>query len=117
MVQTIGYRDRSKNFLAKAREELAEGDLEQASEKAWGAAALIVKALGTQRGEVHEKHSHLFNIVHALARQYHDHHLRHLFYVASALHSNFYENTFDPQAVSDGIEDVETFVEKVDQLL
>ena len=48
-VQT--YRERSRAFLAKARGELLTGDLEQASEKAWGAAALMVKAVAERRGK------------------------------------------------------------------
>ena len=50
MQQTKTYQERSWAFLAKAREELAVGDLEQASEKGWGAAAMMVKAVAGQRG-------------------------------------------------------------------
>ena len=103
--------------MVKAREEFEAGDLKQASEKAWGAAALMVKAVAEQRGDVHEKHSHLFDVVHRLARQTGNRPLRQLFYVASNLHGNFYENTFDSQAVSDGIDDVDQFVQRVDRLI
>ena len=117
MQQTRTYRERSKAFLAKAREELDAGDLEQASEKAWGAAALIVKAVAETRELPHEKHSHLFDVVHGLARQNRDRQLRWLFHLANGLHVNFYESTFDSQAVSEAIEDVELFVAKVDSLI
>ena len=117
MQQTPTYQERSRTFLVKAREELAAGDLEQASEKSWAAAALMVKAWADQRGILHEEHSHLFNIVHDLARQTNDQQLRRLFHVANNLHGNFYENTFDPQAVNEGIDDVEMFVEGVEKLL
>ena len=117
MQQTRTYRQRSRGFLAKAREELDAGDLEQASEKTWGAAALIVKAVAEARGLPHEKHSHLCGVVHSLARQNRDRELRWLFHLANGLHVNFYENTFDSQAVDEAIEDVELFVSKVDRLI
>ena len=44
------YRERSRAFLVKARTEFDAGDLEQASEKAWGAAAMMVKAVAERRG-------------------------------------------------------------------
>ena len=113
MQQTRTYRERSRGFLARTREELNAGDLEQASEKAWGAAALIVKAVAEARGLPHEKHSHLFDAVHSLARQNRDRELRWLFHLANGLHVNFYENTFDSQVVDEAIEDVELFVPKV----
>ncbi len=34
--QKHSCRERSRDFLVKAREELAAGDLEQAAEKGWG---------------------------------------------------------------------------------
>ena len=39
----------SRELLAKARAELAAGDLQQASEKAWGAAAFALKAVAERR--------------------------------------------------------------------
>ena len=50
MQETRTYQERSRASLVKAREELEAGDFEQASEKAWGAAALMVKAVAQQRG-------------------------------------------------------------------
>ena len=52
MQEALSYQERSQEFLGKAREELAAGDLEQASEKAWDAAAMIVKAVAEARGYV-----------------------------------------------------------------
>ena len=39
------YRQRSRIFLARAREYLAIDDLHQASEKGWGAATWMAKAV------------------------------------------------------------------------
>ena len=47
---TQAYQQASQRFLAQAKQELAAGDLPQASEKGWGATAQILKAVAEQRG-------------------------------------------------------------------
>ena len=47
---TQQYQQASEHFLAQARRELADGDLAQASEKGWGAATQLLKAIAVQRG-------------------------------------------------------------------
>ena len=117
MQETLTCQARSRAFLSKAREQLEAGDLEQASEKAWGAAAVIVKAVAEARGLEHEKHGHLFGVVRVLAGETSDRELRGLFHVANGLHSNFYENWLDTDDVVEGLEDVERFVEKIERFL
>ena len=39
------YRQQARVFLNESRQYLAEGDLHQASEKGWGAAAWMAKAV------------------------------------------------------------------------
>lgn len=117
MQETLTYRERSRAFLVKAREQLEAGDLEQASEKAWGAAAVMVKAVAEARGLKHEKHGHLFGVVRVLARETSDRELRGLFHVANGLHSNSYENWLDIDDVAEGLENVERFVEKIERFL
>ena len=43
---TQAYQQASQRFLDQAKQELAAGDLQQASEKGWGAAAQMLKAIG-----------------------------------------------------------------------
>ena len=43
------YQVASGQLLRQAREELAAGDVRQASENGWGAAAQIVKAIAARR--------------------------------------------------------------------
>jgi len=45
------HRDLAEKFLREAEELLARGDYLQASEKAWGAAAQIVKAVAAKKGK------------------------------------------------------------------
>ena len=81
-----------QDFLAKAEEALAQDDLLQASEKGWGAAARMVKAVAEGRGWEHSGHRELFQVVNRLANESGDLELRHLFHITNSLHSNFYEN-------------------------
>ena len=111
------YRERSRAFLVKARTEFDAGDLEQASEKAWGAAAMMVKAVAERRGVPNESHNGLWDVVNDLSKQTGDRQLRRLFHVANGLHKNFYENRLKVESVTDGIDDMEEFVGKVEQFL
>ena len=79
MLQDTTYRDQSKIFLEKAFRELEEGDLLQASEKGWGAAAQMVKAVAQERGWEHDSHRRLFNVLGRLALEAGDQELRHGF--------------------------------------
>ena len=45
------HRDLAERFLREAEELLAKGDHLQASEKAWGAAAQMVKAVAAEKGK------------------------------------------------------------------
>ena len=116
MQQTPTYRERSRDFLAKAYRELDE-DLVQASEKGWGAAAEMVKALADERGWPHHTHGALYNVVGRLRRETADDDLTLLFDHAGALHINFYENWYDREDVERRIEEVGRFVDKVETLL
>ena len=53
---TIEYIASAREFLTRAHNYLAEGDLHQASEKGWGAAAHIAKAVAAARGWEYERH-------------------------------------------------------------
>ena len=59
---TQKYQQATERFLAQARQELAVGDLPQASEKGWGATAQILKAVAEQRGWEHDRHRHYLRI-------------------------------------------------------
>jgi hypothetical protein len=115
MQRAATYQEQSRLNLAQAYEEL--DDLAQASEKAWGAAAKMVKAVAEQRGWAHDKHGFLHRAVFDLAVETGDADLRRLFSVANDLHTNFYENGFDRDQVMTLIQDVEQFVGKMERLL
>ncbi len=103
--------------MAQATKELAEGDLRQASEKGWGAAAQMVKAVAEQRGWEHQNHARLFGVVERLAEETDDSDLSTLFHVASSLHVNFYENWLPNGMIATGLRDIERFLDRMERLL
>ena len=117
MQQIQKYREQSRQFLAQAQQELAAGDLPQASEKAWGAADQKVKAWAAQQGMPHQGHSLLWGAVADIEEQANDPEISRLFGVASRLHENFYESNMRARPVEYGIRDMERLVEKVEALL
>ena len=116
-MSTTTYREQSRAFLAQASEELERGDLRQASEKGWGAAAQIVKAAADARGWEHDRHATLFRVVRELADESGDAELRYMFAVAGELHSNFYERFLDVEDVEAYLHRVAAFVDRVETLL
>ena len=104
-------------FLAQAYEELAKGDLPQASEKGWGAAAQMVKAIAAERKWNHFRHRDLYRVVDKLYRETTDSELGNLFGNAGYLHVNFYENTYSTGFVERRLRQVERFVDKAEGLL
>ena len=116
-MSTTTYREQSRVFLAQASEELARGDLRQASEKGWGAAAQIVKAAAESRGWEHHRHILLFRTARALADESDDPELRRLFAVADELHGNFYDGLLNAEEISTNLSDVALLVDKVEALL
>ena len=114
---TQKYHQQSRHLLAQALLELDQGDLVQASEKGWGSAAQVVKAIAEQRGWRHRSHELLFEAVDALADEAGDEDMARLFDVASALHVNFYENWNSARRVRRGLRDVGLLLDKLEPLI
>ena len=101
----------SAEFLARARGYLADDDLLQASEKGWGAAAQMVKAVAEARGWNHSGHRQLHQTVRCLVEETDQSELRDRFSAANTLHANFYDGFLPATAISADLEAVERFVE------
>ena len=114
---TQQYQQTSVHFLAQARRELADGDLPQASEKGWGAAVQILKAVAEQRGWEHSRHRHHLVTASRLRSETGDGDIRRWFNTASALHENFYENTMPAFEVAESLDDVEALLGRLVPLL
>ena len=96
----------SQHMLEHAGRELRAGDLLQASEKGWGAAAHAVKAIAEQRGWLHECHGHLYTAAQRISNELGQPRIMDLFRLASELHVNFYEGWLTHQAVERGLAQV-----------
>ena len=114
---TQQYRQASERFMAQARRELADGDLAQASEKGWGAAAQMLKAVAQQRSWEHSRHRHHPVTASRLRSETGDGDIRHLFAVASVLHENFHENVLPPDEIAENLDDVQALLSKLKPLL
>ena len=117
MTQQNDYTAAGRDLLAKAHEELAQGDVRQASEKGWGAAAQMVNAIAVVRGWEHNGHALLFQTVRRLAEETGDEQIALLFQVANSLHSNFSENWLPEGTVRSSLANVDELVDKLEQLL
>ena len=111
------YHTPGSKFLEQARVELAAGDLAEASEAGWAAAVQMVKAIAAQRGWPHSTRGHWFSVIDNLVRQTGDRDISICFSVASALHSNFYENIRPAQSVAGSIDDVARLLDKLRPIL
>ena len=103
----------SRRFIGQAEEEFQEGDLAQASDKAWGAADLALKSIAEQRGWNHYKHGLLYDISGQIADELGRPELRARFRSANAMHQNYYEDWMAADEVRDGIEDAKTYLREL----
>ena len=110
------YSDLSADYLRRAKGYLAEGDLSQASEKGWGAAAVAVKAVAAARGMNRQTHRQLYTALQALARETGDDDLRPDFGRANELHINFYENWLDVETVTLYLSQVERLLDRLSEM-
>ena len=142
VTRTQEHNETGQAFLARARASLAEDDLLQASEKGWGAAARMVKAVAESRGWRHNSHrdlyvtinrlvaesgdesrgwrhnSHrdLYVTINRLVAESGDESLRIGFGLASTLHTNFYEGWLPGETVAAHLDRVGELVERLDAL-
>lgn len=58
-----GYAAQAREFLVKGREYIAAGDLHQASEKGWAAAARMAEAVALARGWQYSEYSHFHRVM------------------------------------------------------
>ena len=111
------YATAATELLVKAQESLAEGDLRQASEKGWGAAAQAVKAVAMRRGWQHQSHAALFEAVQRLMLETGDRSLQVNFHVANSLHYNFYENLMLNETIEVALDQVGEFTQGMERFM
>ena len=94
------YAEQSAEYWRQAQEELEKDDLRQASEKGWGAASQMVKAVAEKRRWDHKSHHDLHDAVDKLADETKDSDLILQFGSAANLHINFYEGWLSRPAIT-----------------
>ena len=113
--EAVRHTARAREFLDRAGQHLADGDLHQASEKGWGAAAHMAKAVALVQGWEYDRHSHFHRVINQARRMSGNDRLPFLHGRAEILHVNFYELTGDLDPVTIG-EDLTSMGELLDVL-
>ena len=91
---TADYRQQARQFLAKSREYLGEGDLHQASEMGWGAAPGMAKAVATAQGWEYSRQDRFSVVLDNARGKNWDDRLQALRSIANELHGNYYKREF-----------------------
>jgi len=111
------YERLNSKYLREAKELLEKKDFPQASEKLWGAAAEIVKAVAAKRGVSLGTHRSIAEFVLKLEREHPDWRLDQALAAAETLHINFYEDNLPEEVVLKRALLVRDFVERLRALL
>lgn len=107
------YVEVAEDLLRRAREELKEGDVRQATEKVWGAAALAVKAYAEWReGRRLASHRELWEYRRRLESELGEW-VYDAWMAANGMHVCFYEGWCSKEDVEKAIRSVERLVKEV----
>ena len=108
------HADLSRRLMAQASYELHTlGDRVQASDKASGAVAHAVKAIGEGRNWRHSSHNLRRDISGLLAQEYARPEMLHLQAMADQLHDNYFEDRLSDFLVAQLIADVTRLIENL----
>ena len=94
-MQVREHAETAREFLIASDREFAAGDIVQASEKLWGAAAHAVMAVAQEREWNHSSHRSLKNTVIRLSREQGDPLIETQFLAAEKFHRNFYHDSME----------------------
>ncbi len=111
------YIEAALLFLERAKRELEEGDLKQASEKLWGAAAPAIKAYaywkdGKRLASYRDLWEYKDKVVIELGKW-----VRSAWNVANSMHTNFYEGWATRKDVEDAFTEIERLIKVISERL
>ena len=89
--EVADYESQAREFLANSWDFLAAGRLHQASEKGWGAAAHMAKAVAVAQGWEYGNHAEFSDVMYQAGRLANNPRIRELRGVANELHLNYYK--------------------------
>ena len=100
------YRQQARAFLGKAREYLAVDDLHQASEKGWGAAAWMAKAVAVVYRWEYTEHAEFGVVLNNASDLSGNNRLLELRGIAYGLHKNYYfrKRFLSPRSIAHDID-------------
>ena len=112
------YRQQAREFLVKSRRYLADDDLHQASEKGWGAAAWMAKAVAEAQGWQYRRHEEFADVINRARMASGDERLRQLRAEANELHGYFYtrKRFLDPEDIGIGLDHMEILLNILEPL-
>ena len=112
------YRRQAREFLLKSRLYLAEDDLHQASEKGWGAAAWMAKAVADAQGWEYNRHAQFNTVMYQAQDLCGDIRLDDLRGNANELHGYFYTRKVFLRAdvISRGLDRMATLLDILEPL-
>ena len=115
--RALEYIGAAKSLVDAAREELGKGNVRQAAEKLWGAAALAIKAYAYQRdGRRLTSHAELWEYMRLMAKEVGSW-VREAWMYASGMHTCFYEGWCAGEDVEDSLGPIEKLVKEVASLV
>ena len=111
------HAERSWHFLELVDDELERGELEEASNKVWGAAAHAIKAIAERRGWPHGAHRDLEEVVMRLVDDEGALPILYTCYTsANWFHSRFYGGPPDERMIRHGKEQIADFIRLLESL-
>ncbi|OYT48223.1 MAG: hypothetical protein B6U85_03130 [Desulfurococcales archaeon ex4484_42] len=111
----LEYVDVAKDLLEQAREELQKGDIRQAAEKVWGAAALTVKAYAEWRERRRSaSHGELWEYMRRMVKELGPW-VREVWMYANGMHTCFYEGWCGREDVEEALERAKKLVIEVER--
>ncbi len=102
----------AKEFLERSKGYLSDGDLHQASEKGWGAASHIAKAVAVKNNWPYEHHNQFDTVIVNARQRYRLPQLRNYGRAAHILHQNYYQHPslLNADTIQEDIDEVENLV-------
>ena len=109
----------ARKFLERSKAYLKDNDLHQASEKGWGAAAHIVKAVAAVNNWKYESHDEFESIIVNARQKYRHPSLLRMAHAAEALHRNYYRRglLLNSEAIEEEIQEVETMIKALEPFI
>ncbi len=108
-----GHIELARMFLERSKQYLKDGDLHQASEKGWGAAAHMAKAAAAANGRRYEHHDEFDSVIENARQRFRQPSLRRYGQAAHSLHRNYYRHPslLDASTITEDIGDVELMLD------